>query len=339
MMRVRPKRIGVEASSFCQLSCPSCPNTSGAIHPVIGRGFLKADDFRKIVDRNPWISGIELSNYGEIFLNPHLSEMIEYAFMRRVAVSADNGVNLNDVKESVLKGMVRYKFRSMSCSIDGASKETYAIYRRGGNLDAVLGNIEKLNYYKAKFGSPWPRLRWQFVAFGHNEHEISLAQKLAAELNMSFHLKLSWDPHFSPVKDREKIRNETGAATREEYRQQHGVDYKQSLCRKLWDQPQLNWDGKILGCPRNFWSAFGGNAFKDDLLQSINSERIRYARKMLRGKTTAVPDIPCSSCDIYLSMRENNTWLVRRHPLSPSRFLGRLRGVSRPRHPYQHAEG
>lgn len=338
MLKARPKKIGIEASSFCQLSCPSCPNTSGAIHPVIGRGFLKADDFRKIIDGNPWISGIELSNYGEIFLNPHLPEMIEYAFMRRVDVSADNGVNLNDVKESVLKAVVRYRFRSMSCSIDGACNETYRIYRRGGNFDAVLGNIEKLNYYKAKFSSPWPRLRWQFVAFGHNEHEIPLARKLAGELNMSFHLKLSWDPHFSPVKDREMIRNETGAATREEYRQLHGVDYKQSLCRKLWDQPQINWDGRILGCPRNFWAEFGGNAFKDGLLHSINSERIRYARKMLRGKKGAVPDIPCSTCDIYLSMQQNKTWLVKQPLLSPSRVLGGLSGVSGPRCP-RHADG
>lgn len=328
MLKLKPNKIGVEASSICQLRCSSCPNTSGAIQPVIGSGFLKVGDFRKLIDENPWITGIELSNYGEIFLNPHLSEIIEYAFMRSVAVSADNGVNLNNVKEKVLEDLVRYKFKSMSCSIDGASSETYKIYRRGGNFDTVLGNIERLNFFKTKFNSSLPRLRWQFVVFGHNEHEIPLARKLAGELNMSFHLKLSWDSQFSPVKDQGVIRNEIGAASREEYRQLYNVDYKQSLCNKLWDQPQINWDGKVLGCSRNFWSECGGNAFKDGLLQSINSRRINYARKMLLGKKNAKPDIPCATCDIYVDMEQSNAWLMKRPIALPYRLLNTIRRAS-----------
>ncbi len=325
MLKLKPNKIGVEASSICQLRCSSCPNTSGAIQPVIGSGFLKVGDFRKLIDENPWITEIELSNYGEIFLNPYLPELIEYAFRRRVAVSADNGVNLNTVKEKVLEDLVRYKFKSMSCSIDGASNETYKIYRRGGNFDTVLGNIERLNFFKKKFNSSLPHVRWQFVVFGHNEHEIPLAKKLAGELNMSFHLKLSWDSQFSPVKNKEMVRNEIGAASREEYKKIHGVDCKQSLCNKLWDQPQINWDGKVLGCSRNFWSECGGNVFKDGLLQSINSRRINYARKMLLGKKNAEPDIPCTTCDIYVARKRNRAWLMRRSIVSPYRVLNSMR--------------
>jgi hypothetical protein len=202
-----------------------------------------------------------------------------------------------------------------------------------------MGNIEKLNCFKAKFNSPWPRLRWQFVVFGHNEHEIPLARKRAAELNMSFHLKLTWDSQFSPVKNEELVRNEVGAASREEYRQIHNVDYKQSLCRKLWDQPQINWDGKVLGCSRNFWSEFGGNAFTDGLLLSINGRRIDYARKMLLGKRDAIPDIPCSTCDIYHTMKQHKAWLVRRPLLWPFRVLDRIRGSAGPQHPHRGVSG
>jgi hypothetical protein len=234
-------------------------------------------------------------------------------------------VNFNDVKENVLEDMVRFRVKSMSCSIDGASNETYKIYRRGGNFDAVLGNIEKLNFYKRKRNSPWPLLRWQFVVFGHNEHEIPSARKLAGELHMSFHLKLSWNSQFSPVKNKDIIRNEIGAASREEYKQLHGGDYKRSLCSKLWIQPQINWDGKVLGCPRNFWAAYEGNAFRDGLLQSINSKRIDYARKMLLGKNNAEPDIPCSTCDIYADREQRNAWLTRRSLWSSYRVLNSVR--------------
>jgi MoaA/NifB/PqqE/SkfB family radical SAM enzyme len=63
-------------------------------------------------------------------------------------LTADNGVNLNAAKEDVLEGLVKCNFRRITCSIDGASSETYKVYRVGGNLDKVLENIKKINCYK-----------------------------------------------------------------------------------------------------------------------------------------------------------------------------------------------
>ena len=73
---VRPVKIRLEALSFCQLRCPSYPTTGKAIHPVVGSGFLRLSDFRQLLDENPRLKEIELSNYEEIFLN---SEQMQYA--------------------------------------------------------------------------------------------------------------------------------------------------------------------------------------------------------------------------------------------------------------------
>jgi MoaA/NifB/PqqE/SkfB family radical SAM enzyme len=321
---VEPTEIRLEASSFCQLRCPSCPTTTRAIHPAVGSGFLKLGDFQKLINENPWLKVIELSNYGEIFLNPDLLAMMEYAHRRNVVLRAENGVNLNSVKEEVLEGLVKYKFASMTCSIDGGSDETYKVYRIKGNFDRVIGNIKKINFYKKKYQSELPELNWQYVVFGHNEHEISAARKLAGELNMRFHVKLSWDDDFSPVQDQEAVRKETGAASRDEFRQRKGVEYMQGICHQLWDQPQINWDGKILGCCRNFWGDFGGNAFRDGLLKSINSEKMNYARDMLRGREVERSDIPCTTCSIYQRMKADGKWLKR---LKRPTLLTRVRGV------------
>ena len=198
MSKIRPIKIGLEASSFCQLKCPSCPTTSKAIHPAVGSGFLSLRNFQRLLDENPWLEEIELSNYGEIFLNPDLLNITKFAYERDVALKADNGVNLNNVKESVLEGLVKYKFRSITCSIDGSRNETYNVYRVKGNFETVIENIRKINLFKQKYQSEYPILNWQFVVFGHNEHEIPLARKLAGELDMKFSPKLSWDPKFSP---------------------------------------------------------------------------------------------------------------------------------------------
>ncbi len=55
------------------------------------------------MDENPWVRRIELSNYGEMFLNPDLLSMLQYAHARGVSLSANNGVNLNSVGEDVLE--------------------------------------------------------------------------------------------------------------------------------------------------------------------------------------------------------------------------------------------
>lgn len=177
--KIKPTRIRLESTSLCQLRCPSCPTASGAIRPALGSGYLKLSNFQKLLDENPWISQIELSNYGEIFLNPELMGILEYAYRRNVVLTAGNGVNLNTVKTDVLEGLVKYQFRNLTCSIDGASNETYAMYRVRGNFNQVIEHIKQINYYKKQYRSKYPLLGWKFVVFGHNEHEIPTARKLA----------------------------------------------------------------------------------------------------------------------------------------------------------------
>lgn len=306
-----PRAIRLEASSFCQLRCPSCPTTSGAIHPAVGSGFLRFEDFRKLVDATPWLRQIELSNYGEIFLNPHLVEILEYAHKRGVMVAAANGVNLNTVRLEALEAVVKFGLQRMTCSIDGASAETYRRYRVRGDFDTVIANIRTINQHKRAYGTDLPRLTWQFIVFGHNEHEIPAARRLACDLGMEFRPKLSWDDTVSPLKDRDFVRREAGvgAATREEFEEKNGRDYMAAICTQLWNQPQVNWDGKMLGCCRNFWGDFGGNAFRDGLAAAFNHEKMNYAREMLQGLRPARDDTPCTTCDIYLGMRRRSRWL------------------------------
>ncbi len=315
---VRPSRIGLEASSVCQLSCRSCPVHGGAGNSAVGSGFLKLSSFQDLLRSNPRIREIELSNYGEILLNPDLLGILEYAHERGVALTANTGVNFNRVSDEVLEGLVKYRFRSMTCSIDGASDQTYPLYRVNGDFSTVIANIRKLNALKSKYGSEFPKLAWQFVVFGHNEHEISQAREMARELDMTFYVKLAWDPDFSPVVNKAALRREIGAADREEYRQRFGADYVQATCLELWNRPQINWDGTVLGCCRNFWGDFGANAFSDGLVPSVNSPKMRYARQMLLGKKPARDDIPCATCSMYSDMRSGGNW-VKKSEISAER--------------------
>ncbi|HTB33239.1 MAG TPA: radical SAM protein [bacterium] len=315
--------IRLEASSHCQLRCPSCPTTTGAIHPAIGSGFLALGDFEALLQANPQLRQIELSNYGEIFLNPAMVDIFRVAHERGVALNAGNGVNLNQASGAALEALVKYQVRSLSCSIDGASQASYAKYRVRGDFDTVLANVRRINAYKRAYGSRYPRLAWQFVAFGHNQQEVPAARALAADLGMEFRLKLSWDAEFSPLQDLEGARRELGGATRAEYRERRGEDYMEAICHQLWDEPQINWDGKLLGCSRNFWGDFGpANAFKDGLDAALAGEKLEDAKALLLGRGAPRADIPCSSCAIYLERKSAGRRL--RRPLPPYRWLRRL---------------
>ena len=310
-MKINPSKVRLDASTVCQLKCPACSNAEGAIARTLGAKSLKFRDFKKFVDSNTQITAIELSNWGEIFLNHDLLEIMKYAYQKKVVLNAATGVNLNTVKEEVLEGLVKYRFGFISCSIDGASSKTYKIYRKNGDFKAVIANIKKINKFKEKYKSALPQLRWQFIAFGHNEHEISMARQMANKLGMEFYVKLAWDG-FSPVRNKDLVRalSRTGVVNREEYQEKYGKVYlAQSVCSQLWVEPQINCDGRVLGCCVNYWGDYG-DAFQEDLNGILNNERMNYAREMLLGKKDERADIPCTQCSWYKEMKKNKTWLL-----------------------------
>lgn len=303
-------RVVIDASAHCQLACPSCPTASGATRAALRPGHLDPVRFAALLDANPQIAEIELSNYGEMFLNPRLIELLRTAWEREVSITADNGVNLNHANCETLEALIRYRVRGLTVSIDGASPETYARYRVKGDFHRVVSNIRQINDFRREHRSMFPLLTWQFIVFGHNEHEIEAARRMAAELGMGFKPKISWDDDFSPVRDSQLVQLQAGIhATRAEHYRAKGTDFARSICHQLWRSPVLNWDGRMLGCCRNFWGDFGSNAFEDGLSTSLASEKIENARQALMGRAPMDGQAPCASCDLYLTMKQDGNWI------------------------------
>jgi MoaA/NifB/PqqE/SkfB family radical SAM enzyme len=306
-----PRAVQIDASSHCQLACPVCPTANGLTRPVLGAGHLKLADFKRLLDRNPEIREVELSNYGEMFLNPQLPDLLACAYERQVVVSGSNGVNLNFASDAALDAIVKFRVRALTCSIDGATPQTYSRYRINGQLDRVLAHVDRIRDLRRLNGSAFPLLVWQFVVMGHNEHEIESARAMAHARGMQFIPRLSWSADHSPVVNRDLVRIQTGlgAASREEFREKKGVEYTRDICYQLWRAPVINWDGKMLGCCVNFWGDFGGNVFADGLQATMRNPKLEYARQMLKGKAEPRPEIPCTTCDQYHAMSRAGGWI------------------------------
>ncbi|MDD5584048.1 MAG: radical SAM protein, partial [Candidatus Omnitrophica bacterium] len=255
-MLKKPMVIYVDSCSLCQLKCPRCPATTMGYVSRVGSGYLTLLNFRRLLDSAPRVNHIEFDNIGEMFLNPEIVPILGYAHLKKIKISCSVGVNLNYATEEMLEALVKNNFYSLTCSVDGATQETYAQYRVGGNFDTVIRNIKLINQFKDKFSSEFPRLTWQFIVFGHNEHELPKARKMAQDLNMEFSPKMSWDSNYSPIRNREFVLAQTGwpAVTREEYEVNTGKSYVRGTCYSLWHNPRINWDGRVLGCCWNVWS-------------------------------------------------------------------------------------
>jgi hypothetical protein len=175
-----------------------------------------------------------------------------------------------------------------------------------------MDHIRRLNEWKKVYHSEFPHLVWQFVVFGHNQFEIPMARQMARELQMEFRLKMSWDSTFSPITAVELVKLETGwpEVTREDFERISGVSYMRDTCYSLWRSPHINWDGKVLGCCWNSWMEFGGNAFWEGYEQVINNDVISYARRLLRGRVPNRPDVPCSQCQLFHTLRNTQCFLT-----------------------------
>lgn len=304
-----PKTIYLDACTLCQLNCPRC---FMRLYPEkvkngIGLGFLKFKDFKNLVDKNEF-ERISLSSNGEIFLNPELSKIIKYGFQKNINLDAMVGVNLNYLTNNMAETLVKYQFKQITVSIDGATPKTYAIYRRGGDFNTVIKNIEKINYYKKQYNSQFPKLTYKFILFGHNEHEIDQAKTLAKKLNMDMWFSPNYDRSYSPVKNIELVKEKTGVDASFSLYENKGEIYKNDpkewfFCKELWTMPHINWDGKILGCCGLQASDFGGNAFKDGYMQALNHPKMIYARNMIANKAKPLDEIPCTSCYTYQAVK------------------------------------
>lgn len=291
--------IMLDASTHCQLACPDCP-TIGVYDnkesTVVKKAHLKFSDFKKLLDDNPYIKHIELVQYGEIFLNPNLHHIIQYAYEKNVKLTAWGGVNFNHASEEVLEALVKYRFRSMGISIDGASQETYGQYRINGNFDNVIKNIKKVNALKEKYSSKYPILTWRFIPFGFNEHEVNRVQEMARELNMRFTVQLNLKPDKYPLKNEIETKKALGISElkRDSLKENSGYIYK-LMCKQLWERPLISADGTLLGCCGNMTYSYG-NVFEKGLKQTLKDYRFQYAKKVFASRQAHSIENACTHC-------------------------------------------
>lgn len=301
-IKLFPKSVRLETCTFCQLGCTYCYMRTGN-YGTMGKGYLKYQDFFDFIKKHSHIEQIEISNNGEVFLNPDLAKILSLANERGLNVTIGNGTNFNTVTDEMLELLVKTQVSFINISIDGASQEIYSLYRRNGDFDKVISNIKKLNAYKKKYNSVYPILQWQYILMPHNECDVEKASIMAKELHMNIFYKYECvKGEFNP-KDRKKLEKITGLKyfSKEEYDNNNEKTYGSDFCYQTLFSPQINYDGRLLGCCMLWDEDFGINVFETGLFNALNSEKYLKMIYLLLGieqshEEIEKNDIPCLHC-------------------------------------------
>jgi MoaA/NifB/PqqE/SkfB family radical SAM enzyme len=204
----RPIGLVVDPANGCNLACPGCVHSSGSKEFKRfdwNTGLLSEERFQALLQNyGAYATNIRFYNYGEPTANLNTPKFIQLAKSYLIqTVLSTNGV----IKRFDAEAYVRSGLDFMIFSIDGATQPVYEQFRKNGQIDLAFENIWKLVDAKKRLGKETPILRWQFLAFEHNAHEIPLALETAAALGMDQFAAetpydVSWDvPSVRVAKD------------------------------------------------------------------------------------------------------------------------------------------
>jgi MoaA/NifB/PqqE/SkfB family radical SAM enzyme len=178
------KRVYVEATNQCNLSCSICMRNVWDVQ----YGHMAPATFARILasfQDLPQKPELFLGGYGEPLSHPGILEMIGQAKKLGHRVSLiTNGILLT---EQVSRRLIELDLDMLWVSLDGASPECYADVRLGDALPTVLENLKGLRTLKYQnfWISNWsghPKLGIAFVAMQRNIHDLGEVIRLGARL-------------------------------------------------------------------------------------------------------------------------------------------------------------
>lgn len=252
-----PLFLGVEPTTACNLRCPQCISGLRAFTRPTGR--MDPALLEKLLDElHPYLWGVLFYFQGEPLLHPEIGRLIRTASQYRLLTSlSTNGHFLTDekIEELILAGLTHLRL-----SIDGMTQESYSLYRQGGSLATVQKGLERLLTLRKAFGSRFPLVEVQFIAFKHNYAEIPAFKAWARKIGADYaRIKTAQLLDPSPEAYETWIPPQASRYTRTPTGEIQLQKPLPNACWRLWRSAEITWDGQVLPCcfDKNAEHAFG----------------------------------------------------------------------------------
>lgn len=293
----------LDPTNVCQLRCALC--ATGQQQYARPKGIMAFQTFKKIIDEiGDYLFLINISGWGEPFLNPQLLDFVNYASQKNVNTLVSTNFS-HKFGQQKMEEIIKSGLGILVVSLDGITPKVYNQYRIGGNFQQVIKNIKLLAKTKMELRAKRPLIQWQFLVNKYNEHQIPSLKSFAKDLgvdslvleqtlivfgqNKHNHLKLSdWLP-----KDKKYQPNDFSMAT-------NRSKNTPGKCWWLWHDFGLSHDGGLYACCFNNMPEHDfGNILKCSFKEIWNNQHYISARSLFKSKKGLVKTV-CHSCPIVL---------------------------------------
>jgi MoaA/NifB/PqqE/SkfB family radical SAM enzyme len=177
------------------------------------------DDFKRIIDEvGQYLYYLVLFRGGESFMNKRFLNMVEYAYENtgaKMNISTNFSFGLSDTQLEIIAQC----FSLVDVCLDGVTQETHSQNRIGSQYDKVFQNLLKLREKVHDLNSEC-YIRWRFVVFKFNEHEIENAQQIADDLGIELVLVKAFVPEKSWLPENKELWREDYIEKQEEVKKE-----------------------------------------------------------------------------------------------------------------------
>jgi MoaA/NifB/PqqE/SkfB family radical SAM enzyme len=301
-----PYHVVLDPSNVCNLACPLCVQATDPHGRA--RRMIDIEDYARLLDQLAGcVIRLDLFNWGEPLLHPHFADLVELASARSIYTrtsshfSHKQGVKAERLVESGLRYIV--------ASIDGATNSTFERYRVNGNLSYVLRNLEDLVSARARAGSVYPLIEWQYLVMEHNVDEIAQARDLAKQLGVDvfryggargrMSTKILTDSPTNVGQSQGLLLNPVHPLSEYDENGEKRRVQEKSRCFWLWGKVALHPDGGVSPCWSNWFQEKDyGNWLNGNLQDVWNGEAYQRARHTACHGGQAATDaaLVCDTC-------------------------------------------
>jgi len=292
-----PVVVCLDPSSHCNLRCPGC--TTG-LRDVERRppGHTSLAVMKAVIDRvHRRALQLQLSHWGEPFLNPALFEACDYAVDKGLWTVLHSNLSLRipDLAQRIAASRLCH----LVVSCDGATQPAYQLYRRRGDVELVLANIRAVRDERERRGARFPWITAKYIVFDHNWHEMELFRERALAAGADDVLFIGG--LTDGVYETRRVASEREfdlAALRYRLRPLG------KSCRELWEGITFDVDGAVFPCCDAFRErdlfADAETAARVPLMELWNGPHYLQMRAFFANRSSDAPSdlpTPCNTCE------------------------------------------
>ena len=291
-----PRKIAIEASSFCNLRCIHCAHgisPDGSERMTRRKNHMSLDLFKHIADdaakfRNR--TKLVFALMGEPLMNKNLPEMISYAHEKGLWTQ----VNTNSVLLNQKKGreLIDAGLDFIYLSLDGVTQKTYESIRIRGDFNQTLNNILDFVQLKYELNALDLTIHIGMTSEIINRSELDIFVKEFSKLPIDAvysPLLFNW---LSAIEWVESPLNKAQDIPLQEY----------PVCNSPYDIPGIQSNGDFIPCMYDFDGRYvSGNVGQQSIMDLWNNERTQNFRDaILKRDYNAIEEKGpmCSQCTI-----------------------------------------